>query len=103
MGTSKRKRSFYRRQVLKELHQGKEDNKMLESKLDLKEKRHHAELENLKSSILNVKKEHLSSITKRLETSFEEKVFYQMKTKQLEEMLKKKKKEIMNIKNKIMF
>ena len=62
---------------------------MLENKLSMKERRHSAELDHLKSSLMNARNEHLSSVTKRMEENFQEKIVYQMKAKDLEKEIEK--------------
>lgn len=84
--------------VLSELNRGREDIIILENEIKSKEERHKTELHNLKTSFRNVEHEHVSSIKKRMETSFQEKIIYQVKAKQLAGELERKNREIETLK-----
>ena len=83
------------------MQKAREENCMLENKLQLIEKRHQVELHNLKSSIMNAQNEHMFSIKKKMETSFQERVVQQVKTNQLAVELIRKDKEIETLKKRI--
>lgn len=74
---------------------------MLENQIIMKEERHKVELDNLKTYFKNVENEHLSSIKQKMETSFQEKVLFQVKAKQLANEIKRKDKEIESLKNRV--
>ena len=83
---------------MNELNRGRDDITILENEIKSKEERHKAELDNLKTSFKHVEHEHVSSIKRRMETSFQEKIIYQVKAKQLAGELERKNKEIENLK-----
>ena len=87
--------------VLNELQKGREENMILESQISQKEERHKVEIENLKTCFKNVETEHMASIKKRMETSFQEKIVFQVKAKQLANELKRKDLEIETLKKRV--
>lgn len=89
---------FFQFSVLNELNRGRGDITILENVIKTKEERHKTELHNLKTSFKHVEQEHVSSIKKRMETSFQEKIIYQVKAKQLASELERKNKEIETLK-----
>jgi len=90
-----------RREVQGELSEGKMNATFLENKLTIKEQRHTVELEHLKSSLMNARNEHLTSVTQRMETNFKEKVQFQVKAKQLENELIHKQQIIERLKKRV--
>ena len=86
---------------MSELQKGREENLILESEINQREERHRAEIENLKTCFKNVENEHMSSIKKRMETSFQEKIVFQVRNKQLANELKQKDLEIETLKKRV--
>lgn len=86
---------------MNKLHRGRQDVTILEQRINLKEERHKTEINNLKTCFKNVEQEHVASIKKRMETSFQEKIIYQVKAKQLAGELERKSKEIEILKNRV--
>ena len=83
----------------KEQTHSQQYNGILKEQMEMQKKRHESEVANLKSSLANLKGEHVFSLKNDLENTTKDKISMHVKLKEVQDQLQSKEKKVNTLKN----